>query len=153
MKKEENRQFDELYIYVKKEILQYDDNVNLPKNLVLRLKGLRQGKFMANNNTKKMANYDFKIILLTFQMYKSVIKNSISNKDKFKNETHMINYIMTIVENKINDVYHMMKKKEKIEDKTDRLEININTDNEENNKAKYKTKSKKTKSSRLENLI
>ena len=52
MTKKEIKEWDELYQYIKKDILQYDDNKKLPKWFVLRLKGLNQGKFCANNNIK-----------------------------------------------------------------------------------------------------
>ncbi|HZJ99018.1 MAG TPA: hypothetical protein VFC79_03380, partial [Tissierellaceae bacterium] len=58
-KKEENKQWNALYEYVKKEILEYTDDMQLPRFMILRLRGLRNGKFMANKNSKPMANYDY----------------------------------------------------------------------------------------------
>jgi len=46
----------------KREIMGYTDE-KLPKYMVLRLKGLERGNFLANKKHTPMANYDFKIIL------------------------------------------------------------------------------------------
>lgn len=124
MTKEEKLEWDELYEYVKYSILNYSKEKNLPKNLVLRLKGLRYGKFMANNKTKNQGDYSFKLILLTFKANKFNIINSIGDKSKFKNETHMINYIMTIVENNINDMFDVINNKRKADEKAENIVIN-----------------------------
>ena len=68
MTEKEKKDWNELCEYVKKEILQYDDSLKFPKHLALRLKGLKDGKFMCNNNTQNLANYSFEEILLTFKI-------------------------------------------------------------------------------------
>ena len=47
----EKEDWDELYQYIKKDIFEYTDQA-LPKYMILRLKGLVEGKFMANKYTK-----------------------------------------------------------------------------------------------------
>lgn len=147
MTKQEKIEWDELYQYVKKEILRYDKNMNLPRTLVLRLKGLHEGKFCANKTTHPMANYDYKTILLTFKINKFNIMKSLSNKNKFKDESHMINYLMLIIEKNINDTYLRIKKVNDSKEKGEKIDINIE------NGAKYKTKTTNIRNSRLKNLL
>lgn len=146
-KKEEYQQWIELYEYVRQDILGYTD-MKLPRNLVLRLRGLREGKFMANKKVSPMGDYEYKVILLTFKMYKYEIVNAINNQDKFKDEKHKINYLMAIVESKINDVKIKLDRTKKTEEKVEILEVENNE-----NKVEYKAKTKKVKSSRLKDLL
>lgn len=146
-KKEENQQWKELYEYVQKEILGYTD-MKLPRNLVLRLRGLREGKFMANKKCKPLGDYEYRTILLTFKMYKYEIVTAIGNQDKFKDENHKVNYLMAIVESKINDIQIKLNKTKKTEEKAEILDIENNT-----NKVTYKSKTKKVTNSRLKDLM
>jgi polyribonucleotide nucleotidyltransferase len=148
MTKQEIEEWDELYEYVKKDILKYDEKLALPKNLVLRLKGLQQGKFIANKKTKALGDYSFKIILMTFKINKYEIVNALADKSKFKDESNMINYMMAIVEKKINDTYSRLNRLEMSQEKGEKLEIT-----ESENKAEYKRKTKEVKNSRLKELF
>lgn len=114
MTEQEKQSWAELCLYVKKEILDYDDNMKFPKHLALRLKGLHMGQFIANKNIKVQANYSFDIILKTFKEYKNTILNAIRQKN-FKTEQNKINYILAIIERNINDVYLNEQKKNKAE--------------------------------------
>lgn len=141
-KEQEKKEFNELYEYVKKDILQYPNDVALPKYLVMRLKGLRDGKFIVNKKIKSKADYPYSVIMLTFKFCKSNILRAIETKN-FKNEQMKINYIMVIIENNINDIVLRLKDKEKAENKIETVEIvdyvmkanknNDTTDNVENN--------------------
>lgn len=141
-KEQEKKEFNELYEYVKKDILQYPNDVALPKYLVMRLKGLRDGKFIVNKKIKSKADYPYSVIMLTFKFCKSNILKAIETKN-FKNEQMKINYIMVIIENNINDIVLRLKDKEKAENKIETVEIvdyvmkanknNDTTDNVENN--------------------
>ncbi|MGU8921419.1 hypothetical protein ACV3UV_11980 [Clostridium perfringens] len=147
MSKQDKLEWNELYEYVKYSILDYPKEKSLPRLLILRLRGLRNGKFIANNNTQSLGDYPFNMILLTFKINKLNIINSLSDKSKFKNEDHMINYMMTIVENKINDVFDTITNKERAEKRTDEIIIN-------ENKIKdiYITKTLENKNERLKDL-
>lgn len=147
-KEQEQEEWIELYEYVKNDILKYEKCMKLPKFLILRLKGLRNGKFIANKNTKPLGEYTFKIITLTFKINKIEIINAISSGEKFKDEKHKINYIMAIVENKINDTYIRLSKVEKAKTDGENVEVTLN-----GNKASYKKKTKEVKNSRLKGLI
>jgi hypothetical protein len=115
---QEKQEWDELYQYVKKDILQYDKSQSIPPMLVLRLKGLSTGKFIENTSIQNKANYTYKIILYTFQIQKQAILSAISKKE-FKNEANKFNYICKIVENNLNDVYNRVLSAEKAKVKTE----------------------------------
>lgn len=146
MTKQEKLEWEELYEYVKLEILGYKDKA-LPKNLVLRLKGLSEGKFMANKSTKAKAKYSFNSILMTFKINKYYISNILKDERKFQNEGHKINYIMIIIENKINDVVDKINHAEKSKLKGESVEVTVNND-----KAEYTKKTKETNSDILNDL-
>ena len=146
MTEQEKLEWDELYNYVKKEILKYGEDKKFPKMLVLRLKGLNEGKFCANNNTKPHASYSFGLILTTFKYCKLDIMRAM-NSNIFKDESHMINYIMLLVENNINTVYDKLETKKRVETKIENIEIN------EGSKLKYKKKSKEITNKKLKDLI
>lgn len=147
-KTQENEEWIELYEYVKHDILNYDEKMKLPKWLVLRLKGLRNGQFIANKKIQALGDYTFKIILMTFKINKYEIVNAINDRSKFKDEIHMINYIMAIIEKKINDTYCRLNRLEQSQEKGENLEINTSE-----NKAEYKQKTKEVKNSRLKELL
>ena len=73
MSEQEKEQFNELYSYVHDVIMGYDEKTALDRYFVLRLKGLKEGKFIANNKTKLYGEYTFQEILATFMYCKSEI--------------------------------------------------------------------------------
>lgn len=147
MCKNEQDKWCELYEYVKCNIFEYKDK-KLSKFMVLRLRGLRDGKFISSKHNKSLGSYDYDMILLTFKMCKFDITSILKTKE-FKDEQHKVNYIMYIIENKINDTVDMVNRKNKSEEKGIKVEV-ANPNNEE--KAKYKKKTNKPKSSELDNL-
>lgn len=56
-KKEEKSSWNELCDYVKREILEYDENMKFPKYLALKLQGLKKGEHIANKNIRASASY------------------------------------------------------------------------------------------------
>ena len=112
MTKEEKKAWDELYTYVRKNVMGYDDNQALSSTMVLRLKGLMTNKFMENGNITSTANYSYDTILNTFK-YSSLDINRALRTNNFKDEMHKFNYILKIVEKNINTVYMRMKNVEK----------------------------------------
>ena len=101
--------FKELYEYVKSEIMGYDENQSLDRYMILRLRGMQKGQYMANKYMENVANYPFDIILLTFKYVKPKLDYMLKTKD-FTDEHHKFNYIMKIVENNLNLVYNKAKK-------------------------------------------
>ncbi len=146
MTQEEKDSFDELYQYIKKEIFEYTDQ-SLPKYMILRLKGLSEGKFMANNYVKPMAKYDYKQILYTFKINKMKLKEIVKSSS-FNNEQHKFNTIMLIIEKDINDVVNRLAQKVKSEEKIEKINLkNITYEG-----AEYKNKTNKKLNSELEDL-
>lgn len=119
-----NQDWIDLCKYVKKELLQYDDSIKFPKYLALRLKGLSEGKFIANNNTKPKAKYSFKTILLTCMIIKPKVLNYFKNNTaKIKDENHKINLIMMFIEQEINNVVIKIEERERTKKELDKLNI------------------------------
>lgn len=145
MKEDEN--WSKLYEYVKTEILGYDVAQAIPSSLVLRLKGLRTGKYMANNNIDDRAGYTDEVILLTFKICKSQIMAGTQGKS-FKDETHKFNYICKIVENNLNDTYIHLQNVKKQDTENEHFDTEILNDRGSN----YKQKTKPISNPRLKNL-
>ena len=137
MTEQEIKEWNELYKYIRKEIFEYN-NEKLPKYMILRLKGLKEGKFIANKKIKSMANYEYNHILYTFKINKMKIKQIIKS-DNYKNEQHKFNTIMIIIENEINDVVNRLKQTIKAEERLKNMELN----NIRHEGAKYKNKTGK----------
>ena len=118
MSKEESQDWENLYTYVKSNIMGYDENQALSKNMVLRLKGLLTGKFIENKNIKDISNYSYKTILTTFKYCYPDIQKAFRTKS-FQDESHKFNYVLAIVEKNINTVYMKMKQAEKAEEEVE----------------------------------
>ena len=147
MSEKEKEDFDNLYQYVKKEIMGYDENQSLSKKMVLRLKGLSTSKFIENKNIKSMSNYSYDVILSTFKFCAPKIKNAIYYKS-FKNDMNKFNYILAIVEENINDVYIRIKRlNESIKD-IKNIEVHEYVDYD----SLYKHKNKKIKNKYIKEL-
>lgn len=148
MTDKEKKDFETLYQYVKK-ILGYGDDMALSKFMVLRLKGLSEGKFHANKKVKATASYDYNTIYLTFVYCKADIQRALQTKT-FQSEQNKFNYIMAIVENNINDVVMRLKNakksKEVAKKQIDKIEINtLPTTNHSNKPSNDATNKKNIK--------
>lgn len=142
MSKEESKDWEELYMYVKN-LMGYDDNQSLSKHMVLRLKGLLTGKFIENNNIKDNSNYSYKTILNTFKYCSLDIKNAFRSKS-FKDESHKFNYALVVVEKNINTVYMRMKNVEKAKEEAKNMAIEAPTHTGAEFKPREKKKDKFT---------
>lgn len=148
-KKEEDSSWVELCEYVKKNILEYDDNMLFPKYLALKLRGLKKGQYIANNNCQKNANYDDNTLLCTFKLCKKKIVDYLHNNDKkINDENHKINLIIKMIEPEINDVYMRLQTAEKIKSKVE----NEAFENQSNTNAGYVKKTKDV-NDKLKNLF
>lgn len=135
MSQQEKSEWHELYEYVRSEIMLYDKAQSLSKNMILRLKGLANGKLYANNKIADNAQYSYGVILITFKYCYKKIMTAISVKS-FDTEIKKFNYICAIVENNINDVYIKLKRNIKSESKVN----DINVDSLNHQSASYKRK-------------
>lgn len=120
---EEEKKFKELCEYVKKEIMGYDENQKLSKHMCLRLRGMKDGKFIANRTTPSMAHYSYDIILLTFKYIKHHGLDNLLIGKKFNSEEHKFNYIMVIISNNINTVYNKVKKIREEQNRSDNIKV------------------------------
>ena len=138
MSKEEKEQWNKLYSYIHDVIMGYDEKTALDRYFVLRLKGLKEGKFIANNKTKLYGEYTFQEILATFMYCKSEIVKGLTFND-FKDNQHKINYIMFLVELQLNMIRERIRNKAKEEKQIEQVEI------AEQSKIKYVNKKDKKK--------
>lgn len=122
MSQQEIEDWENLYEYVRHNVLGYDENQSLSKTMVLRLKGLSNNKFMANNNIDDTANYSYKVILNTFKFCMLDIQRGLRTVT-FKDEDHKFNYILKIVESNLNTVYMRMKNAAKANEKTEKIDM------------------------------
>ena len=125
----------------------YDDSQSIPSSLVLRLRGLTNGKYIDNNKIENKANYSFQIILYTFQICKLSIMKALQTK-VFDDEKSKFNYICKIVENNINDVYMRVQKVNKSEENIEMLDTGILS----HNGGKYQKKTVEVKNKKLDEL-
>lgn len=142
MTKEEQEAWDSLYEYVRTKVMRYDSNQALPSQMVLRLKGMLNGKFMANGSTKDMANYSYDVVLNTFKYSMPDIQRALGSVS-FRDESHKFNYIMKIVEGNLNDVYMRMKGAERAREEAESCDISYASNYVSTFKAKEKENNKK----------
>lgn len=126
MTKEELQSWENLYYYVKDNLMGYDSNQALSSTMVLRLKGLLTNKFMENKKTKDTANYSYETILNTFKFCSPELQRALRNNN-FRDEQHKFNYILKIVEQNINNVYLRMKRAEKAKEELESVDTSQTT--------------------------
>ena len=126
MTEKEKQDWDSLYIYVKSNIMGYDENQALSSTMVLRLKGLLTNKFIENKNIEASANYSYETILNAFK-YSSLDIQKALRTNNWTNEMHKFNYVLKIVEKNINTVYMRMKNSEKAKEEAKNTTIEVPT--------------------------
>lgn len=147
MTQQEIKEWDELYEYVRSKIMNYDKNQSLSNMMVLRLKGLSTNKYMENNKTKSTSHYFYSVILNTFKYCYFDIQRGIYGLN-FKDENHKFNYILKIVESKLNTVYLKMKSSELSKEKSETTDFSVI----KYNGAEYQRKTKDTTNHKLDDL-
>ena len=110
---QDKKDFNELYEYVKHNVMGYGDNFALDKQTVLRLRGLRYGKLYDNTKSNDVTNYPFSVVLYTFKACAPKIQKALNTKH-FDSDQHKFNYIAKIVEDNLNDMYVRFKHAQKI---------------------------------------
>ena len=124
----EKQKFNKVYDYVRYEILLAREGKSF-NYLINRLQALRYGEYDSKIK-REIKAYTYEQMYYTFISCKKNIQDSIRIND-FKDENHMINYMMTIILNNINDVCDRMERKKKSEDSLDNISIDINKSNKE----------------------
>lgn len=141
MTEQEIKDWDDLYQYVRGDIMGYDKTKMLPKYFTLRLKGLTEGKFMSNKSQKSYGKYNYKVILYTFKICRGQINKALANV-VINSEQHKVNLIMSIIEREINDVCDRLEKAEKCKTKMEEIKL----PQQDSTRAEYKKKDKKENS-------
>lgn len=97
------------------------EDKDLSKHTVMRIKGLYVGKYYPNGqNTKGLRRgYDYEVIYLTMLFVSDKVRNAISTV-KFSDDSHMVNYIMSIIISNINFVQKQYEKRERSEEKLEK---------------------------------
>ena len=65
MSEQEKKDWIELYEYVKERIMGYDFSQKLSKKMILRLRGLQNGKYLDNKNIEDSAYYSFNYLFIS----------------------------------------------------------------------------------------
>ena len=138
MTEEEKIAWENLYYYVKSNIMGYDENQALSSTMVLRLKGLLTNKFIENSNIESTANYSYETILNTFKFCSPDIQKALRT-NRFADEMHKFNYVLKIAEKNINTVYMRMKNAEKAKEEAKNTAVEMPT----HTGAEFKPKEKK----------
>lgn len=149
---EENSWWDKCYQKAK-QWLDLKEGQNLDEHFVMRLKGLRVGKFLPNGDNTHIVKrgYDFETIYRTMQLSEAAVKRALSERN-FSDQQHKINYIMKIVVKNVNFVYSKMSKKRKTEEQLNKDSESINQ-NLEVRTSKYIRKSDEKAKSKVSELI
>lgn len=147
MTREEKEKWDELYMYVRSNVMGYDENVCLSSNMVLRLKGMLNGKFMANNLIGDKAHYSYDVVLMAFKYSMPEIRRAM-DRVSFVDENHRFNYIMRIVDSNLSTVYLRMKNAEKIKKEVEKETTTV----DEHKAVEYKPIKKTVKKDKFANL-
>lgn len=121
---EQQKDWTELCDYFKYEILKLKPGQTIDKHAVMRLLGLRVGRYAPKGDQVRNINrgYDFKTILYTAKYCKPKIERALATKN-FGNESdsrnHMINYIMAII---IANINFIQERRDKVEHEQQRAE-------------------------------
>lgn len=144
---QENSWWDKAYMLAK-DWLDLEPGQNLSRYFVLRLKGLRIGKYMPTNDNTHITKrgYSFEVIYRTMQLCTPSVRKAMAEKS-FSDDNHRTNYIMRIIESKINLVNSRIKESEKAEQR-----LKEDTQDQVQRRAEYKRKSNKN-NSKLSKLV
>lgn len=123
----ERKSREELLQYISINILNYDGSMFLPPSFLARIKNLNK-------------TYPYEVILQTFKDNEDTLLYWMNQDNKFRDESNRLNYLMAIIQNKINDTYLKWKVQERRnkEDNTPNVElglldVNIKQTNKTNN--------------------
>ena len=146
-KTEKNEDWLDLCEWVELNILGYTDGRKMKTQESLVLRGLAKGQDFANNDREKYGSYPYKIILMTFKIYKNIILDAIQGKDFNGSARYKMSYICRIVKDKIDDVYTRYLKTQETNKKIETIDMKPRT----YKGAEYKSEEKKT-NKKLEGL-
>jgi len=149
MSEEEKEDWNDLYDYVRYEILDYKEGMQLSSYIRGKLQGLRTGDFTVKKGDiiNECKGYPYNIVLMTFKIMKLSISTSVKNKT-FNNDNHKFNYILKIIQNNINDIYKRYEEKQEGKRNLKNIKIDVPIENE----TEYKNRSN-LKENKVANLL
>lgn len=125
---EEQDWWDALYMYVKNDILELDPKLHLNQYTVLRLRGMAQGCFVGQKRNQCNLTYGYRVVLAAFSKMAPLIKYGFQTRT-FNNLQHKVNWMMSVVEPHLNEVYvdeELERKRiEDLQNQTDHIEKDI----------------------------
>jgi CCR4-NOT transcriptional regulation complex NOT5 subunit len=129
---EEGDDWDAAYKYFKDTILEIPDSKPMPPFATKRLLGLRVGQYMPNGNNVRgiERGYSYKTILYALKVSHFEIEQYTQGKE-FENVEHHVNYIFKIIEKNLPEVDRKLRKLEKAQEQTRKIEVKrpiINTE-------------------------
>lgn len=126
LKQQENSDWDEVYQYFRKEILNMNTTVPLPEHATKRLLGLRLGQYIPNGTNTRLLprGYDYKVILVALKVTKPKLVSYLSTTE-FASTKHRIDGIMKFVVSEIPDVAKRMETQKKANEKLDEETVTI----------------------------
>ena len=110
MSEEDKKWWTKIYQFMEKEILGYDDNQHIQRAAVLRIKGLENGKIIANNNTPDNGSYPLEVVYGALLVSKQKFLDANKNK-LFETELNIVAYYCAIARGQLNQVYKAWKQK------------------------------------------
>lgn len=152
----EVKKWNNLYEYIKVEIMGYTKEKQLTPAMRTKLLSLRNGSFVKRGVTMSKEGYDYDVILTTFKAKKIEVERAIFGKT-FEDDNHKFNYIMVIITNSINDVAKRLENAKKQKDKEEELKeiIKETKDVKEvyNEYKEIQTKKQKQKKNQVASLL
>lgn len=121
---EETKQWQELYEYVRSEVMGYPSSVSLSSRMVLQLKGMRYGQYIHNKKIKANADYSYAMIKEAFEFCKSQIHKAVVSKS-FVDEERKFAYLKKIAESRLNTVYRLSKKREQAQEQAQYVDMSV----------------------------
>lgn len=115
-----NKQWQDLYFYVKNNIFFYPEEFSFNSTQVLALKNLTNKKILTKGAKQRYDGYSYEEILYAFILLKPDILKAIEGKE-FKNDNQKMVYIVKIVSSYINDILINRIKRLENNDKIDKI--------------------------------
>lgn len=150
----EVQKWNNVYEYVKVEIMGYTKEKQLTPVMRTKLQTLRNGSFVRKGVTMSKDGYDYDVILTTFKAKKIEVERALFGKT-FEDDNHKFNYIMVIITNSINDVAKRLENAKRQKDKEEELRevVKETKDVKEVYKDYKEIQSRKQKKNQVANLL
>lgn len=109
LRENERADWEELYEYVRREVMGLPSYMGLTSRMVIRLKGMQSGQKFKNNRNPSHSYYPYKIILYAFKYSIGAIRNA--QKKTFSSDEGRFAYMCAIAESNLNLVFEQVEAK------------------------------------------